>query len=204
MADADPDIHHNPTSAPSGSSQPSPVPQTSSSSKPPVSMSLHPPVQFQLHHSESQPVLTPRSEVPPRLSQSDERARWLGTASARTSFTRVDQTRAPTPSEDDSAPNTGNAAGSVTEVIAADGTQPVVENTDAEGGEGTEQEGVREDAVPQTPQTVLTFLLVSGRRRTMSFEPETTVGRVKELVWNTWPSGKRVCSPPPTKGLPTS
>jgi len=23
----------------------------------------------------------------------------------------------------------------------------------------------------------------------MSFEPETTIGRVKELVWNTWPEG---------------
>ncbi|KAJ7283207.1 ubiquitin-related domain-containing protein [Mycena rebaudengoi] len=42
--------------------------------------------------------------------------------------------------------------------------------------------------VPQTPQTTLTFLLVSGRRRTMAFEPETTIGRVKELVWNAWPS----------------
>lgn len=39
------------------------------------------------------------------------------------------------------------------------------------------------------PQCSLTFLLVSGRRRTMSFEPETTIGRVKELVWNAWPSG---------------
>ncbi|KAH7912615.1 ubiquitin-related domain-containing protein [Hygrophoropsis aurantiaca] len=43
-----------------------------------------------------------------------------------------------------------------------------------------------ESQVPQTPQVSLTFLLVSGRRRTMSFEPETTVGRVKELVWNAW------------------
>lgn len=44
-------------------------------------------------------------------------------------------------------------------------------------------------AVPQTPQTFITFLLVTGRRRTMSFEPGTTIGRVKELVWNTWPEG---------------
>jgi len=44
-------------------------------------------------------------------------------------------------------------------------------------------------SVPQTPQVSLTFLLVSGRRRTMSFEPETTVMRVKELLWNAWPSG---------------
>ena len=43
--------------------------------------------------------------------------------------------------------------------------------------------------VPPTPQVYLTFLLVTGRRRTMSFEPETTIGRVKELVWNSWPSG---------------
>ena len=46
------------------------------------------------------------------------------------------------------------------------------------------------ETVPQTPQTSLTFLLVSGRRRTMTFEPDTTVGRVKELVWNAWPSGE--------------
>lgn len=43
--------------------------------------------------------------------------------------------------------------------------------------------------VPQTPQTHITFLVISGRRRTMSFEPDTTIGRVKELVWNAWPTG---------------
>lgn len=26
----------------------------------------------------------------------------------------------------------------------------------------------------------------------MSFDPATTVGRVKELVWNAWPSGESV------------
>ncbi|KAG6849099.1 hypothetical protein H0H93_011319 [Arthromyces matolae] len=46
-----------------------------------------------------------------------------------------------------------------------------------------------ESQVPQSPQVYLTFLLISGRRRTMSFEPGTTLGRVKELVWNSWPSG---------------
>ncbi|KAJ6516466.1 hypothetical protein C8R45DRAFT_245606 [Mycena sanguinolenta] len=46
-----------------------------------------------------------------------------------------------------------------------------------------------ETPVPEpTPQTSLTFLLVDGRRRTMAFDPTTTVGRVKELVWNAWPS----------------
>ncbi|KAG2151173.1 ubiquitin-related domain-containing protein [Suillus bovinus] len=44
-----------------------------------------------------------------------------------------------------------------------------------------------ENVVPQTSQVSLTFLLVSGRRRTMSFDPAITIGRVKELVWNAWP-----------------
>ncbi|KAF8841136.1 hypothetical protein BDN67DRAFT_572918 [Paxillus ammoniavirescens] len=45
-----------------------------------------------------------------------------------------------------------------------------------------------EPQIPQTHQVSLTFLLVSGRRKTQSFDPETTVGRVKELVWNAWPA----------------
>ncbi|KAF8273727.1 ubiquitin-2 like Rad60 SUMO-like-domain-containing protein, partial [Lactarius quietus] len=49
---------------------------------------------------------------------------------------------------------------------------------------------------PQIPQTMLQFLLVSGRRRSMVFEPETTVGRVKELVWNTWPNDWQDERPP--------
>lgn len=40
--------------------------------------------------------------------------------------------------------------------------------------------------VPQTPQTYITFLFLSGRRRLMNFEPDTTIGRVKELVWGAW------------------
>lgn len=51
---------------------------------------------------------------------------------------------------------------------------------------GAEGEG---DAVPQTPQTYVTFLVISGKRRTLAFEPSTTVGRVKELVWNSWSAG---------------
>src|SRR5215471_6272990 len=54
----------------------------------------------------------------------------------------------------------------------------------------------RPEEAPQTapplaaaPQVFLSFLLQSGKRRTMSFDCETTVGRVKELVWNAWPSG---------------
>ncbi|KAI0700169.1 ubiquitin-related domain-containing protein [Cytidiella melzeri] len=81
--------------------------------------------------------------------------------SARTSFTRVD--------------------------ISAD--------AEVAGGDEADDSNARNDveagtqpAAPRTPQVALTFLLVSGRRRNMSFEPETTVGRVKELAWNAWPS----------------
>ncbi|PPR04277.1 hypothetical protein CVT26_004067 [Gymnopilus dilepis] len=55
---------------------------------------------------------------------------------------------------------------------------------------------VDEAAVPQMPQTYLTFLLISGKRRTMSFEPETAIGRVKELVWNSWPADWQDDRPP--------
>lgn len=40
--------------------------------------------------------------------------------------------------------------------------------------------------VPQTHQTYITFLFLSGRRRLMNFDPDTTIGRVKELVWAAW------------------
>lgn len=49
------------------------------------------------------------------------------------------------------------------------------------------------EPVPQTPLTYVTFLLISGRRRTMAFNPETTIGRLKELVWNSWPGGTVIC-----------
>ncbi|KAF5349116.1 hypothetical protein D9756_009457 [Leucocoprinus leucothites] len=54
----------------------------------------------------------------------------------------------------------------------------------------------QQEDVPQTPQAFLTFLLVSGKRRTMSFEPETTIGRVKELIWNAWPTEWKEDRPP--------
>ncbi|KIP02149.1 hypothetical protein PHLGIDRAFT_20517 [Phlebiopsis gigantea 11061_1 CR5-6] len=54
--------------------------------------------------------------------------------------------------------------------------------------QAADEQAEREPEIPLTPQVSLTFLLVTGRRRTMSFEPETTVGRAKELVWNAWPN----------------
>jgi len=39
------------------------------------------------------------------------------------------------------------------------------------------------------PQVSLCFLLVSGRRKPMTFDSDlTTIGRVKELIWNAWDS----------------
>ncbi|KAI0674160.1 ubiquitin-related domain-containing protein [Trametes maxima] len=101
--------------------------------------------------------------------------------SARTSYTRVDftgGTGANTPRRD----FTG-------EVEDGDGE----ERDDEAGAIGAQ---LAEETIPQTPQVHLTFLLVTGRRRTMSFEPETTVGRVKELVWNAWPNDWQDERPP--------
>ncbi|KAH9855683.1 ubiquitin-related domain-containing protein [Lenzites betulinus] len=101
--------------------------------------------------------------------------------SARTSYTRVDfsgGTGANTPRRD----------------FTGDVDDGEGEERDDDGGVAGDQ--LTEEAIPQTPQVSLTFLLVSGRRRTMSFEPETTVGRVKELVWNTWPNDWQDGRPP--------
>lgn len=35
----------------------------------------------------------------------------------------------------------------------------------------------------------LTFLLVSGMRKAMAFDPDISISRVKELVWMSWPTG---------------
>lgn len=82
--------------------------------------------------------------------------------SARTSFTRVDVSAA---EQDERGPEVSIQ----------------VEQARAEEPHDT--------SIPPTPQVSLTFLLVSGRRRTMSFDPEITIGRVKELAWNAWPNG---------------
>ena len=72
---------------------------------------------------------------------------------------------------------------------------PAEDEKDNEGipGPSAETQGTsevpNESTPPAPPQIALTFLLVSGDRRTMTFDSEMTVGRVKELVWNAWPSG---------------
>jgi hypothetical protein len=118
-------------------------------------------------------------------------------ASTRTSFTRVDDTRPGTAAgdipnnhhnhhlPDDPVPGPGDGNGADARSAPP---PPEVEREEEETGA----------VVPQVPQTLVQFLLVSGRRRSMAFDPETTVGRVKELVWNTWPNGTlSFVKPPP-------
>ncbi|KAA1473122.1 hypothetical protein DENSPDRAFT_223368 [Dentipellis sp. KUC8613] len=134
-------------------------------------------------------------------------------ASTRTSFTRVDHDHTrPTTAAGPRASEDRNDAYSLAdedrergvEGVCVDervrrsegereGEKEAVEMDEESEGTGDrpcveEREQRREEPVPQTPQTAVTFLLVSGRRRAMTFEPATTVGRVKELVWNTWPN----------------
>src|SRR6266404_8883912 len=84
-------------------------------------------------------------------------------ASTRTSFTRVDNTRPGTSAGDDDQRDET--------VLNDEGTR--------EPPHDEPEEAAAETLVPQISQTMLQFLLVSGRRRSMVFEPETTVGRVK-------------------------
>jgi hypothetical protein len=110
-------------------------------------------------------------------------------ASTRTSFTRVDNNTRP-----GTAAGDNDDAGDGT--ILRDGAPAQVPQPEDESEQVVEAAAV---VVPQVPQTLVQFLLVSGRRRSMAFDPETTVGRVKELVWNTWP-----CGTPTTSFSPSS
>lgn len=104
-------------------------------------------------------------------------------SSARTSFTHVDV---------DSVPNFGPyppLPNSIFPLGQAVSDAVVTSYTEASADGNTAQ-------VPHTPQVSLTFLLVSGRRRTMSFDPAITIGRVKELVWNAWPTDWQEENPP--------
>lgn len=102
-------------------------------------------------------------------------------ASARTSFTHVDVDSVPTVGAYPPLPNSNLPSGQAAPDTTVNNTEALAPAT-ADGT--TASEGI----VPQTPQVSLTFLLVSGRRRTMSFDPAITIGRVKELVWNAWPA----------------
>lgn len=92
------------------------------------------------------------------------------TNSARTSYTRVEDSMAVEENSEQEAQPEAEA-----EVAVEEGNVENVEQI---------------QAIPQTPIVSISFLLISGKRRVMTFEPETTVGRVKELVWNSWPTGQ--------------
>ncbi|KAJ3729529.1 hypothetical protein C8R42DRAFT_536278, partial [Lentinula raphanica] len=95
--------------------------------------------------------------------------------SARTSYTRVDSMAM------------GDNPNLEAENRSEDGNGGEVVISSAGVGDASPEEQIQ--AVPQTPIVSVCFLMISGKRRMMTFEPETTVGRVKELVWNTWPAG---------------
>lgn len=160
---------------------PSSPPQPDSCERP---ATAHASASPSLGRGTSYPPIPPSAERPFTVhGTSSTRAAFAASpynsASARTSFTHVDVDSAPTFGAYPPLPNSnlGQAAAD-TAVNNAEAVVPSV----ADGPTAPE------NIVPQTPQVSLTFLLVSGRRRTMSFDPAITIGRVKELVWNAWPA----------------
>ncbi|WVQ98242.1 hypothetical protein IAU59_005365 [Kwoniella sp. CBS 9459] len=51
---------------------------------------------------------------------------------------------------------------------------------------------------PPVPKVHIKALIISGQSRALSFEPELTVGRMKELIWNSWPSDWTDPAQPPS------
>lgn len=103
--------------------------------------------------------------IPQRFSVSENFANL--SASARTSRTRVDL-----------LPNTPTR-----EILTA---EPSIQ--DEEGGPTSAQEPPREEARAE-PMVSLTILVLSGDRKKFTFHPDTTAGRVKEMIWSTWDAG---------------
>ncbi|KIK70036.1 hypothetical protein GYMLUDRAFT_537637 [Collybiopsis luxurians FD-317 M1] len=91
------------------------------------------------------------------------------TNSARTSYTRVDSMALESENETE---------------------QEVPEPEDEHNGENAPQVEQIQAIPPPTPVVSICFLLISGKRKVMTFEPETTVGRVKELLFHSWPTGQ--------------
>ena len=110
-------------------------------------------------------------------------------ASARTSYTRVDVDSLSTPEYPPLPPlPTAFAVQDVAGTVDATTLPAVATTMTSITPTNSAQTPIAEPPIPQTPQVSLTFLLVSGHRKIQSFDPETTVGRVKELVWNAWPA----------------
>ena len=118
----------------------------------------------------------------------------LRPSTGRTSITQVeygdhdDQLLAPEPTSQDVASSTSNVTHQASELISTH-SQDQQQSVQRPSTPSTQPQTMSQ-TVPQMPQTYLTFLLISGRRRTMSFEPESPISRVKELAWNSWPTGQ--------------
>jgi len=126
-------------------------------------------------------------------------------ASTRSSFTRVENSTRPGTSAGDNndlsdkgtVPDGGSGGGSNSGGGSGRGGAPAPVQPEGEPEEVVSAvEAQAAVVVPQVPQTLVQFLLVSGRRRSMAFVPETAVGRVKELVWNSWPNDWQDERPP--------
>ncbi|KAG9311507.1 hypothetical protein JVU11DRAFT_7708 [Chiua virens] len=144
----------------------------------------------------------PSSAHDPSVDPPNAKFSPYSSASARTSYTRVDVDSLPSPVyprlpplptafppqhvPDLSTATTGGSTTAVPAISTTTATTPTPD-TPSNGAQPLTTE-LLSIPIPQTPQVSLTFLLVSGLRKTQSFEPETTVGRVKELVWNAWPA----------------
>ena len=94
------------------------------------------------------------------------------TASARSSRTRVDVLPSTSPREITTA-------------------APSIQD---EGNATPAQDPPNEEAVAE-PMVSLTILVLSGDRKKFTFHPETTAGRVKEVIWSTWDTGMSLMSP---------
>jgi hypothetical protein len=95
------------------------------------------------------------------------------TGSARTSQTRVDLLPNPPPREITTA-------------------APSIQ--DEEGNTTPAQDPPREEARAE-PMVSLTMLVLSGDRKKFTFHPDTTAGRVKEMIWSTWDASMSPMSP---------
>ncbi|KAK7457881.1 hypothetical protein VKT23_010225 [Stygiomarasmius scandens] len=89
---------------------------------------------------------------------------------------------------------------SAPEVTSADAPAPLTESTTVLSSvpvvPATESQA--QVQITMESKIPLTFLLITGARRSMSFDPETTVGRVKELIWGGWPEEFPASDKPPT------
>ncbi|KAF8327257.1 ubiquitin-related domain-containing protein [Cantharellus anzutake] len=106
------------------------------------------------------------------------------------------------PLSDPAAPSSNSDPSATTSsLLAADqfrssnGSYPEVETAPITAV-NTITPGTPEPTETIQPQITLSLLLVSGRRRTLTFPKDITILRVKELIWNTWPQEWQNEQPP--------